>query len=74
MGAPTNDARAEERVAEKIPAVMSGANAEIVLITCKSIIDITFETFHVQGKEKWKKIYTKERTSEKATWKLLTRP
>lgn len=33
MGALTSDARAEDRVAEKIPAVISGPKAETRLIT-----------------------------------------
>lgn len=33
LGALTKEARAEERVAEKIPAVMMGPNPETLLIT-----------------------------------------
>lgn len=36
LGALTRDANAEERVAEKIPAEINGANPDTILITLKS--------------------------------------
>lgn len=35
MGALTREARAEERVAENIPAVMRGENPDTVAMTCQ---------------------------------------
>lgn len=37
LGALTRDANAEERVAEKIPAEINGANPDTILITLKKV-------------------------------------
>lgn len=38
LGALTRDANADERVAEKIPAEINGANPDTMLITLKKVI------------------------------------
>lgn len=37
LGALTNEAKAEDRVAEKIPALIRGPNADTKLITCETV-------------------------------------
>ena len=36
MGALTSEARAEDRVAENVPAMMRGPNPETMVITCRA--------------------------------------
>lgn len=38
LGALTRDANADDKVAEKIPAEINGANPDTMLITCKQNI------------------------------------
>lgn len=41
LGALTREARAEERVAEKMPAVMSGPKPDTTLMTCRARPSVT---------------------------------
>lgn len=52
LGALTREARAEESVAEKIPAVMRGPNPDTMLMTWKREVLVKSDPFHKQLKIK----------------------